>query len=35
VDKVWSRIKRLGLFAVTGGALGFAVSQLYIHFGST
>gem|GEM_PF-3831010 len=35
MDKAWSKIRRLGLFAVTGGALGFAVSQLYIHFGST
>ncbi len=27
--------KRTLLFALTGGALGFGLSILYIHFGST
>lgn len=29
------KVKRLGLFGVVGGLLGYVMSMLYIQFGST
>jgi len=35
MSNMTQKAKRLGLFGVVGGSLGFVMSMLYIQFGST